>query len=134
MINRVNSREYLGKSALIPELHEPTVFESNMMRLTLDESVHPRYAVHVLQTSFIKRQIMRACKDAVNQSSINQQDVKGFELPVPPIDRQIQFATALEGLHRTKSAYQSAIDETGVLISSLQGAVFGKSQTAQNRQ
>jgi type I restriction enzyme S subunit len=33
VINRVNSREYLGKSALIPPLHEMIVFESNMMRI-----------------------------------------------------------------------------------------------------
>ena len=32
VVNRVNSMEYLGKSALIPKLDEPTVFESNMMR------------------------------------------------------------------------------------------------------
>ena len=34
VINRVNSRSHLGKSALIPDLGgEPVVFESNMMRL-----------------------------------------------------------------------------------------------------
>jgi type I restriction enzyme S subunit len=33
VINRVNSPEYLGKSALVPFMKEPTVFESNMMRL-----------------------------------------------------------------------------------------------------
>jgi type I restriction enzyme S subunit len=32
VINRVNSREYLGKSTIIPALPEAVVFESNMMR------------------------------------------------------------------------------------------------------
>lgn len=36
VINRVNSRPYLGKSTIIPELQEPAVFESNMMRMGVD--------------------------------------------------------------------------------------------------
>ncbi|MCI0419788.1 MAG: restriction endonuclease subunit S, partial [Acidobacteria bacterium] len=36
LINRVNSLSHLGKSALVPQLPEKTVFESNMMRLHVD--------------------------------------------------------------------------------------------------
>jgi type I restriction enzyme, S subunit len=55
VINRVNSIEYLGKSALIPPLSEPTVFESNMMRFTVRrDQVEPGYVVHFMQTPFIK--------------------------------------------------------------------------------
>jgi type I restriction enzyme S subunit len=46
VVNRVNSREYLGKSALIPDLPEPTVFESNMMRFGVDaHRLHPVYLI-----------------------------------------------------------------------------------------
>ena len=93
IINRVNSREYLGKSTLIEGLTEETVFESNMMRLRVEEHItDPRFLVDQLQTQFIKRQILRASKDAVNQSSINQTDVKNLEVRLPPIDLQIKYA------------------------------------------
>ena len=47
--------EYLGKSAIIPDLDEPVVFESNMMRFSVDQSkIEPQYLVQFLQTSFIK--------------------------------------------------------------------------------
>ncbi|WED65103.1 restriction endonuclease subunit S [Synoicihabitans lomoniglobus] len=36
VINRVNSMSHLGKSALVRDLPEPCVFESNMMRVRLD--------------------------------------------------------------------------------------------------
>ena len=36
VVNRVNSMPYLGKCALVRSLIEPTVFESNMMRIKLD--------------------------------------------------------------------------------------------------
>ena len=38
LINRVNSLSHLGKCALVDSYDETTVFESNMMRLSLDES------------------------------------------------------------------------------------------------
>lgn len=41
VINRVNSIEYLGKCARISGLQEDTVFESNMMRFHLDDSMGP---------------------------------------------------------------------------------------------
>ena len=66
VINRVNSREYLGKSALIEGLEEETVFESNVIRIRVTEDrISPRFLVDQLQTQFIKRQILRASKDAV---------------------------------------------------------------------
>ncbi len=51
IINRVNSMEHVGKAALVPELDEPTVFESNMMRLRLLASVMPEYVAAWLSTS-----------------------------------------------------------------------------------
>lgn len=101
VVNRVNSREYLGKSTLIEGLTEATVFESNMMRLRVNEAVaDPRFIVDQLQTQFIKLQILRASKDAVNQSSINQTDVKNLEVRVPPVELQRRYA----GIVRKKIA------------------------------
>ena len=46
VINRVNSRPFLGKSAIIPKIDEPAVFESNMMRMRLDSNrILPRFLI-----------------------------------------------------------------------------------------
>jgi type I restriction enzyme, S subunit len=96
LINRVNSRDYLGKSAVIPELNEPTVFESNMMRFDVRRDVVlPTFLIYYLQTAFIRGRILQCAKDAINQSSINQQDVKAFPVFVPPIAEQTLFAQRL---------------------------------------
>lgn len=51
VINRVNSMSHLGKSALVRELPEPCVFESNMMRCTLNvELANPEYIIHYLNS------------------------------------------------------------------------------------
>lgn len=89
LINRVNSPEHLGKTAIVPRLDEATVFESNMMRLSLDRArVEPGFVVFQMLSPFVRRQIANRCKDAVNQSSINQDDVRSFELRVPPLADQ----------------------------------------------
>jgi len=125
VINRVNSREYLGKSALIPQLSEPVVFESNMMRFRLDvDRVEPRYAIQFLQTSFIRMQIARAAKDAVNQSSINQQDVRAFRMNLPPLELQRRFCERAATAEKLKIAHRASLARLDELFASLQHRAF----------
>ncbi|GAB7015689.1 restriction endonuclease subunit S [Methanogenium cariaci] len=97
LINRVNSIEYLGKCGLIEILYEPTVFESNIMRLNIDtEIADPRYITALLCTQYVRNQIMSKAKKAVNQASINQGDVKSLEILLPPIELQNNFAKIIQ--------------------------------------
>jgi type I restriction enzyme S subunit len=92
VINRVNSPEYLGKSAIIPALAEPMVFESNMMRFGVNRArVLPEYVIALLQTPHARQHFLSNAKHAINQSSINQQDVKSLRVPTPPLALQNLF-------------------------------------------
>ncbi len=125
VINRVNSREYLGKSALITGLKELTVFESNMMRFDVDrESLVPGHLIQYLQTGFVKAHILRCAKDAVNQSSINQQDVKAIPVVVPPLSAQRLFAQRLAARDRIKGSHDASSAELDALFASLQHRAF----------
>lgn len=125
VINRVNSREFLGKSALIPALTEPTVFESNMMRIRVDTArISPGYLIQYLQTAFVRSQVHRAAKDAVNQSSINQQDVKQLEVLLPPIELQEQFVKRVRKIRRVQTCGALALRELDALFASLQHRAF----------
>ena len=125
VVNRVNSPEYLGKCALIPELAEPTVFESNMMRFSVDETrLHPRYLVVALQGASIRAQILGCAKHAINQSSINQKDVSGFHLQVPPIDYQRRFAKQVSCVEEHILRQQQHHRRLEALFTSLQHRAF----------
>jgi type I restriction enzyme S subunit len=125
VVNRVNSMEYLGKSALIPKLDEPTVFESNMMRFEVDgQRVEPRYVVEFLQSMFVKGQILTAAKHAVNQSSINQQDVQDFRINIPPIALQRDFARRVTAVEKLKAAHRASLVELNALFAMLQHRAF----------
>lgn len=125
VVNRVNSLDYLGKSALIPRLAEPTIFESNMMRFAVNRDlVHPAYVVRFLQTVFAKQQILRVAKNAVNQSSINQSDVQSFEIRVPPLPLQHTFHERLKYIQSQARMHSESLQGTERLFSSLQHCAF----------
>lgn len=125
VINRVNSIEYLGKCAHIKGLLEETVFESNMMRFHLDDTVmNAVFATKLLCSQYIYKQIMIRAKKAVNQASINQQDVLSFRMFVPPLELQEQFAAFVEQTDKSKVAVQKSLDEAQLLFESLMQKYF----------
>jgi len=103
LINRVNSLEFLGKCGLVQQTFEDTIYECNMIRLRLNKRlVDPTYLTSFLCTKFVKNQILNRAKNAVNQSSINQQDVKELLILVPPLALQQRFARAVESVERIR--------------------------------
>ncbi len=124
VINRVNSRSHLGKCALIPHLNEITLFESNMMRIRFNTSLNSLYASFILSSPYVKKQILERAKDAVNQSSINQEDVKSFQIPVPPLPLQQHFAKIVEQIEAQKAQAQTALTESEALFEGLLAGYF----------
>jgi type I restriction enzyme S subunit len=97
LVNRVNSPKFLGKSALVRKLKESCVYESNMMRLRLDTSrALPDYAILYLQSIPGLVELRKNAKHAVNQSSINQEDVKAALFSLPPLPEQQEIVRRVE--------------------------------------
>lgn len=113
VINRVNSLSHLGKTALIGEIGEEMVFESNMMRFSVDESqVLKEYVFKFLNSPMTKKQIIGTAKRAVAQSSINQGDVKSIIVPKPSLEEQEEIVKALDA---TEAKIAHATDKAAVL-------------------
>ena len=129
LVNRVNSTGFIGKNAIVPSLDEPTVFESNIMRLKVDESqILPKYLNGLMNTPILLRQLQRRAKDAVAQSSINQQDVKGCLIPVPDLREQslvVDRVETEEGVIDEERAYRAKLQslKTGLMQDLLTGRV-----------
>ncbi|MFF9564743.1 hypothetical protein ACF1AJ_15465 [Leifsonia sp. NPDC014704] len=125
IINRVNALSHLGKSALVRRLEEPSVYESNMMRLRVDSGkVLPGFIVAWMQTDSYKRQVLRKAKKAINQASINQTDVRSLMLAVPTLDSQRTFAARAERIDAQRDAVQRALAADDELFASLQSRAF----------
>ena len=76
--------------------------------------LHPVYLIQHLQTPAIKQQIFSSAKRAINQSSINQGDVKSFTLLLPPPSIQHEFAAlvmAISKITKNQASTQFTLNE-----------------------
>lgn len=135
IVNRVNSPEYLGKSALVPELLEPTVFESNMMRFSID-ALHalPEFVIALLQAPSSRRHFLSNAKHAINQSSINQQDVKSLPVFVPPLQLQRQFTQRVAAVRAIEQQQQAATSKAEATFSALLARAFAMEVPQEQRE
>ncbi len=122
VINRVNSPTHLGKVLCIQACHLPAIFESNMMRVRVGAEVSPDYVALFLRSHRGRERLLRNAKWAVNQASINQQDVGATMIPVVPREEQdrivamandlcdVALRQAADGaLHRASALRQSVL-------------------------
>ncbi|MFT5308460.1 MAG: type I restriction enzyme S subunit [Arenicella sp.] len=99
LINRVNSKELVGKSAHISFLVEPTVFEAMNMRVQLlNDLIDSRYIVLYLDSSFGKSYFYSLAKEAVGQASINQAQINNLYTPIPPLAEQQRVIAKVDEL------------------------------------
>ena len=120
VVNRVNSQPFLGKSAIIPDIMEPAVFESNMMRIKLDLSrILPQFLISLLQIASIKQRLVMNAKDAINQSSINQTDVRQLQVIVPPLALQRRYTEIVETARMVARGCESSARTGAALMTSL---------------
>lgn len=94
----------VGQPVLVPDPPEPAIYESNMMRLKVDQSlIAPALVFHWLRHPPVRRQVV-ANTNSSNQSSINQRGLGGVQLGVPDPAEQsalLQSADAWDArLHR----------------------------------
>jgi len=129
VVNRVNSMPFLGKSALVRNLEEPCVFESNMMRIKLNiEMAYPEYVIYYLNSMVGLKELRKNAKHAVNQSSINQQDVKSAVIQLPPLEEQKEIVRRVEKLFKhadkIEERYNKAKEYTDKLTQSILAKAF----------
>lgn len=96
VINRVNSMTHLGKCLEVTAALDAVLFESNMMRLQLHRSVSARFVSFYLGSVAGRARLTKDAKWAVNQASINQQDVRRTPVPLPSDEEQAAVVEQLE--------------------------------------
>ncbi len=126
LVNRVNTRELVGKAAIVSDAPgEPVLFESNMMRLRPERTViDPTFLVTEINSPRVVGQIAKAVKPAVNQASINQSDVRSFCVRVPPMVLQARFTEAVARIRLQVSKLRCGVEEGDRLFASLQHRAF----------
>lgn len=105
VINRVNTPELVGKSTMVRELTEPTVFESNMMRCKVRaDRAEPTFVETWLGSPLAKSHFRMRAKSAISQASINGTDVRSCPFPRWDVPAQLEFLRRLAAVRDQQQA------------------------------
>jgi type I restriction enzyme S subunit len=96
LVNRVNSRELVGKTALIPPGMGPSVFESKNIRLRLktDQAV-PKFINYQL-LGFGRQHFSNNAQQVVGMASVSQKQLADFPIVLAPLDQQKRIVAEIE--------------------------------------
>jgi len=96
LVNRVNSRELVGKAAFIPPSLEPSVFESKNIRVRLDASkALPKFINYQLLAGG-RRHFAGNAQQVVGMASISQKQLADFPIVLADLDDQRCIVAEIE--------------------------------------
>ena len=96
LVNRVNSRELVGKSTCIPASIEPSVFESKNIRVRLDDGkALPKFINYQLLARG-SRHFANNAQQVVGMASISQKQLASFPIVLAALDDQRRIVAEIE--------------------------------------
>ncbi len=110
LVNRVNSIDLVGKSAIVKEIGEPLVYESMNMRLRLAfKNEMAGFVNYLLLEKRVRDYFYSSAKIANGQVSINQTQLFELLIPLPPIPEQSRIVKKLTELMKLCDELQASI-------------------------
>ncbi len=96
VINRTNSLELVGKSAVFSGLSGEWIYASYLIRLRLDHNkALPKYVNAVINSSIGRNYVFQTARRAIGMVNINAQEIKRMPLPLPSIKEQEELVSKL---------------------------------------
>jgi type I restriction enzyme S subunit len=95
LVNRVNSRELVGKSAVYLQEKEKCVFEAMNIRLRLKNFVDARFVNYWFQ-NFSRNFFSLIAPQTVGMASINQEQLGSMPVPFAPLSEQYQIGEEVD--------------------------------------
>ncbi len=96
LFSHINSVEHIGKVGIYEGEPGNLVHGMNLLLFRPQkDKINPRYLNYVLKTNPIRRHFQTRCKKAVNQASLNQEDIKSVTIPVPSLKVQEKIINVL---------------------------------------
>lgn len=115
LLSHINSVKHLGKVARYDGT-SPLIHGMNLMRIIFDNArLDPLFGYYVLCSTRAKRYFESRAKKAISQASINQKDIGGLPVHLPPRDEQRKIAAILSSVDGTIEKTQAVVDQLQVV-------------------
>jgi type I restriction enzyme S subunit len=125
LFSHINSPEHIGKTAIL-EVHKPLVHGINLLLLRINaEKCFPKYLSYYLKTNQVRTNFRVRCKKAVNQASLNQEDITSITIPLPTPDEQKRIAAILDKAERLRRQRSFAKTLSDSFLQSIFIKMFG---------
>ncbi len=96
LFSHKNSLEHLGKTAQFQSEETLSHGENLLLLRPDDDIVYPRFAYFFLNTKAVRSICRSFAKKSVSQVSLNQKEVSGLPMPLPPMEEQKKIAAILD--------------------------------------
>ena len=124
-LSHINSYEHVGKTALYDGKPETFIHGMNLLRLRLGhDQIAPRFAYLFMQTRFFREEVRQRVGHAVNQVSINQNNLAEVPFVVAPLAEQRRIVAKLEKLLGQVDACRQRLDKIPTLLKRFRQSVL----------
>ena len=124
LFSHINSPEHIGKTALFRS-SKPLIHGINLLLLRVNQQVcHPEYLNFYLKSFAVRARFRTRCKKAVNQASLNQEDILPLDVPLPTLPDQKRIAGILENVERLRAQQREAERQAEHLFQTLLHRAF----------
>ena len=126
LFNRTNSKELVGKTAVYRGTNT-VAFAGYLVRVRTNNLAHYEFLSAFMNSSYMKKKLQMKCKNIVGMANINAQEFQDFDIYLPPIDLQNQFAQIVQKVEAQKEKNQKVIEQMDNLFNSLMQQAFNSS-------
>jgi type I restriction enzyme S subunit len=130
LVNRVNSRELVGKTALITNKFEKCVFESKNIRLRLMNLIKGEY-VNYWFLIYANNYFISNAQQTVGMASINQDQLGNMPIPLISSLEQHQIVSEIESRLSVCDKLEEAVTESLKKAESLRQSILKKAFSGQ---
>ena len=117
-------KEDYGNVCILGNDYDKYYLNQRNAKLEIKEDLDKLYLSEILKFENIKKRLTGISR-GVRQANIANRDILNLCIPVPPMDKQKQFADFVEQVDKSKVAVQKSLEETQLLFDSLMQQYFG---------
>jgi len=126
LVNRVNSRELVGKAAPIPKGLESCVYESKNIRLRLNTSYARTRFVSYWLLLYSQQFFNRNAQQTVGMASINQEQLNSMPIPFTGVCEQQKILDEIDRYFSVTDQIEKAVEQSVIQVEKLRQSILKK--------